>query len=24
MAIKYNEWPKTVPKGHKIYQHFQF
>jgi hypothetical protein len=24
MAIKYAKWPKNIPSGHKIYQHFPF
>jgi hypothetical protein len=24
IAIKYTTWPKTVPSGHKIFQHFPF
>jgi hypothetical protein len=24
MAIKYTKWPKYIPNGHKMYQHFPF
>jgi hypothetical protein len=24
MTIKYSKWPRNRPKGHEIYQHFQF